>query len=153
MSELSNSVSSQPEEADAWRKRLLESLKDCGVQRAPRHPIWNSVLAAFVMLITIIIARLLVAGINDMARGPEGPVAIFIGFPLLFIFSVAVLSRIRNLSLRRVWQASAKSSEMEISRSGSRRPILYLRSFALDQKLARKSWLERFLGTVPFKNS
>ncbi len=147
-------VAPQPssEPSDAWRERLLASLKDCQVQRAPRRPFLNNVLAVVVMLVTIVAARLLAAGINDLTRGPEGAMAAIIGYPLLFIFVVVVLARVRNLFLRRAWQASARSAEAEISRSGSRRPILYLRSFSLDQKLARRSWLERFLGTVPLKN-
>ena len=134
---------------DAWREPLLASLRDCGAQPAPRFAVLRYGLAmaamTFTMLVAMGLGRLAGAVLNDAPGGIQ-----LIGYSLLFVFLVAVLSRIRNYFLRQAWQSSARSAEDELRRLGSRRPILYLRSFGLDKRLGRATWMERYLGTRPF---
>jgi hypothetical protein len=66
-----------------------------------------------------------------------------------FLFCVFVLFRLRNRLLRNASQCRAASAEEELERAGSRRPILYLRSFQLDERISQRGWAERFLGAYP----
>jgi hypothetical protein len=140
------------EPSDDWHRKLLATLRDCGVQRAPVYPWLNYLWAILVMMATMGVVAFLSYLINDI-RGADGVVAAYIGYPLLIAFIILVLSRVRNLFLRRAWQSSARSAEAEIQRNHSRRPILYLRSFGLDKQIAKPSWSERLLGTRPFANA
>jgi hypothetical protein len=83
---------------------------------------------------------------------PDRQLAFYLWLALI-PFSIFIVSRIYNRLLRVVWQSRARGAEREIMRSNSRRPVLYLRSFTLDEKLGRASWVERFLGTVPLANA
>ena len=134
---------------DVWREMLLASLRNCGVQPAPRMVVLRYSLAILAMFFTMGVAAILSAIMGQMLRGAP-PAIGFVGNALLMLFSVAVLARIRNRFLRHAWQSSARSAENELWRAGARRPIFYLRSFALDEQLARPTFLERYFGTRPF---
>jgi hypothetical protein len=149
MNDSAKTAPTPADDFDNWREPLLASLRDCGTQPAPRYAVLRygvAVLAVmFTMTVATILGRLLGAGLYN------APALIqLIGYFLFFVFVVAVLSRIRNYFLRQAWQSSARSAEDELKRLGSRRPILYLRSFGLDKRLGRPTWMERFLGTRPF---
>jgi hypothetical protein len=138
-----------PPADDSWREPLLASLRDCGVQPAPRMVVLRYGLAIFAMFFTVGVAAILSAIMGQILRGAP-PAIWFAGNALLVLFCVAVLARIRNRFLRHAWQSSARSAESELWRAGARRPIFYLRSFALDQQLARPTFLERYFGARPF---
>lgn len=152
MSDESARLTHSKGEREPWHENLQTALSDCGVQRAPRHPVLNYIYAIAAMLGSFSIVSLASYGIENSARS-ERDVLAWLGYPLLVLFVILVLSRIRNLFLRRAWQSSARSAEDEIKRDHSRRPILYLRSFGLDKHLAKRSWSEKFLGTRPFANA
>lgn len=137
---------------DSWREPLLASLRDCGTQPAPRYAILRYALALIVMFATVSIASIAGRLMGEILRNAPPPIW-FAGHFLLFVFIVAVLSRIRNYFLRQAWQSGARSAEDELRQLGSRRPILYLRSFALDKRLGRPTWMERYLGARPFANT
>lgn len=146
----SNSTSSVV--SDDWHGRLTETLGDCGVQRAPRHPVLGYLLAIVIVIATMVLARGLMLILIDIQRD-VGNIAIYIGYPLWILFLLLVVYRIRNYFMRRAWQSGARSAEKEIQRDSSRRPILYLRSFRLDKLLAERSWMEKYLGTPPMANA
>lgn len=122
-----------------WREWLLASLRDTGVEAPPDH---FATAAVSFLGVAVIVAGAVFAGDYLV---PSTPILSL----LWIIFAIAVLARIRNLFLRRIWQARARTADEELQRAGSRRPVLYLRSFALDAQLAAPSWIERLLGTIP----
>jgi hypothetical protein len=126
-----------------WRAWLLASLRDTGVAAPPDH-FWKAALA-FVGIAVIIGGATLV---GDFVL-PSVPILSIVWI----IFAIAVLARLRNLFMRRLWQARARSADKELQRAGGRRPVLYLRSFALDAQLAKPSLLERLLGLVPLADA
>jgi uncharacterized membrane protein YhaH (DUF805 family) len=65
------------------------------------------------------------------------------------IVSIFLLGRAYNAFIRRIWQAHARNAEEELERAGARRPILYLRSFRLDDQIDRPAWYERVGLTFP----
>lgn len=138
-----------PPADDAWRELLLTSLRDCGVQPAPRMVVLRYSLAILAMFFTMGVAVILSAIMGQILRGAPSEM-LFAGNAILALFTVPVLARIRNRFLRHAWQSSARSAESELWRAGARRPIFYLRSFALDEQLARPTFLERYFGTRPF---
>jgi uncharacterized membrane protein YhaH (DUF805 family) len=129
-----------------WREWLLASLEDAGVQAPPRHT-FSGVVLPMLGMMAIVLLNYAVGAIINQAKG--GAV---VGL-IWLVFSIVVLSRIYNRFLRRTWQTRARSAEAELRRPGSRRPILYLRSFALDAQVGRPSLPERMLGTIPFRNA
>jgi len=126
-----------------WREWLLASLRDTGVEAPPDH--FLKAALAFVGYVVIITGAIIV---GDFVL-PNVPI---LGV-LWIIFAIAVLARLRNLFMRRMWQARARSADEELQRPDSRHPVLYLRSFALDAQLAAPSLIERLLGLVPLANS
>ncbi|HYL72948.1 MAG TPA: DUF805 domain-containing protein [Bryobacteraceae bacterium] len=129
-----------------WREWLLASLHDSGVQTPPRHT-FSGVVLPLLGMMAIVAAGYVVGAIAKEAKG--GIVVML----LWLVFSIFVLSRVYNRFLRRTWQTRARSAEEELRRAGSRRPILYLRSFALDAQVGRPGWSEKMLGTIPFNNA
>jgi hypothetical protein len=143
------SLESSPAD-DARRERLLASLRDCDVQRAPRAPQLQWLITMIVVgaiIVFAMVGRYALAVNMRQSRVSEGVVW---AIDLLWIaFVIFVLARIRNRFLRLAWQTSARSAEEELERAGSRRPVFYLRSFGLDDRLAEITWRERLLGLKP----
>lgn len=138
---------------DPWRTRLLESLRDCGVQRVTgtRWGRWivNVGLAMLLMTVTFI-GRFVIQQINPSTDGDKfifGVISV-----LWMLFVTFVIIRLRNRFVRQAWQSVARTAEEELINPRSRRPILYLRSFQLDDRIGKTSWLEFLLGTVPLAN-
>jgi WD40 repeat protein len=141
---------------DDWHRRLLASLRDCGTQRVRPDPVLNwllviGVLAAFAV-ITLVGRRLIDEGFPSPGPGQPRQAPAIVQL-LWLAFNVFVLIRIRNKFLRRGWQVSAYSAEEKLMRAGGQRPILYLRSFQLDQRIGRPGWIERIFGTVPLRSA
>ena len=108
-----------------WRRWLLASLQGEGV-RPLRDRFQLGVVAVLIVLAISIPAAIVVV----MARHTGGAILALIP---------AVLAVLAMRALRGTWitkwvhVASARSAENELQSPGSRRPVLYLRSFALDQ--------------------
>jgi hypothetical protein len=62
---------------------------------------------------------------------------------------VLLVQRLIAFLARRFWRFRARSAEQELERNATRRPVLYLRSFALDEETARPSAGELLLGMTP----
>jgi hypothetical protein len=138
-------VTGRPQTLDQsnWREWLLASLRDTGVEAPPDHFLKASL--AFLGYLIIVTGAIVV---GDYVV-PNVPILSL----LWVIFAIAVLARLRNLFMRRMWQARARSADEELQRPDSRHPVLYLRSFALDTQLAAPSLIERLLGLIPLANS
>ncbi len=145
-------VAASAEDYDAWRRALLASLRDCGVQRAPRHPVIRYTIFFIVALAIVIGLRLLEKVLAEAMQTADVPGRILVA-GIYVVIAGAVFSRIYNWFLRQAWQSSARSAEDELAEFGARRPILYLRSFQLDASIGRRSWVERYLGTRPLANA
>lgn len=151
---MSTSVPSPPQAgSDTWRERLLASLRDCGVQRAGGNPAGRWALAIFVCLVlgamSIVVRH--VQGQLDRTEGDRA-VAFALGV-VWFLFAIFVLVRVRNRFIRQAWQSVARTAEHELMRSNCRRPILYLRSFRLDERIGRPTWLGFLFGFYPLANA
>jgi MFS transporter, MHS family, citrate/tricarballylate:H+ symporter len=129
-----------------WHAALLTSLADTGVEgatpggRVASRLGWG-LLTIVLLSISWVIGRVIIPG--AFGRDPQSE---FFATILWFAFSVLVLSRPAVASLRRNWRAGARGAEAELQRSGSRRPIFYLRSFDIDQKIGRISIIEILAG-------
>jgi hypothetical protein len=125
-----------------WRETLLASLSDTGVE-APRSRARKGAVALAVYIVVAggiaIVAALL----------PPSPAVTIIWVVLV----VAVLARVRNHFLREMWRAYARSAQDQLRRPARRHPVLYLRSFPLDAKLATPSLPEILLGLVPLADA
>jgi hypothetical protein len=139
-------------EAQARHARLLETLRDCGIDRAPTSRGLRWVLSA-VVVFAIGIATLIGRNAMDAALTTADNQARVVITVLWVAFATFVLARVRNRALRSAWQSSARSAEKELERSSSRRPILYLRSFQLDDQIGKPTWMERLVGTIPLQTA
>ena len=125
-----------------WRETLLASLTDTGVEAPKSRALKGAVtLAAYI----VVAGGIAIVG----AMLPPSP-AVTITWVVLVI---AVLARVRNHFLRETWRAYARSAQDELRRPACRHPVLYLRSFALDAKLATPSLPEILLGLVPLADA
>jgi hypothetical protein len=125
-----------------WRETLLASLTDTGVEAPKSRALKGAAaLAAYI----VIAGGIAIVG----ALLPQSP-AVTIAWVVLV---VAVLARLRNHFLRETWRAHARSAQDELRRPACRHPVLYLRSFALDAKLATPSLPELLLGLIPLADA
>jgi hypothetical protein len=138
-----------------WRESLLASLRAAGVQPASR----NAVTGVILPLLGILVVGLgwtflnLLIQVNP-PRGGEGSFAALILMTVaLAAISVLLIQRLIAFFARRFWRFRARSAEEELERPGTRKPCLYLRSFALDEEIARPSGAELVLGTTPTANA
>jgi hypothetical protein len=134
-----------------WHEWLLASLRAAGVRRLRLDPYWHVVAPVITMFCLTAFMLALNAIIDRMGSGrslPDRQVAFYLRLASI-PFAIFIVSRIYNRCLRLAWQSRARGAERELMRNTSRRPVLYLRSFALDAQLGRPSWMERFLGTIP----
>lgn len=142
-----------PAGADDWHARLLASLRDCGVQRPAHDWVLQSIITFVVVLVLGLVSKFGSRALEENLQ-TEGDRAVGIGIEIVWtLFCVFVLARVINRLLRRSWQKRARTAEEELMRSGSRRPVLYLRSFALDERIGRPYWTERWLGLYPMQTA
>lgn len=105
-------------------------------------------------LVAILVVTLVGRRIVDESLRSQSDAAVRWGIYIAWtLFAIFALNRLRNRFIRNATQSRARSAEAELERSGMRRPILYLRSFALDQQIQRPSWFERFLGSLPLESA
>ena len=125
-----------------WRETLLASLTDTGVEAPKSRGRKGAVaLAAYI----VVAGGIAIVG----ALLPPSPAVTIIWVVLV----VGILARVRNHFLRETWRAYARSAQDELRRPACRHPVLYLRSFALDTKLATPSLPELLLGLVPLADA
>jgi hypothetical protein len=126
-----------------WHKALLDSLHGSGVPNPPRQ--------RRLLLFLSFFGLLWVAGMVNRflpeAVGPEleAPVSLVLGFVSIVVVGMPV-ARLR----RRLAQINAKRAEESLKKAGAKRPIFYLRSFALDDVVGRPSILELLVNFQPF---
>jgi MFS family permease len=135
-----------------WREKLIASLADAGVERADpgsylAQRLGWGLLAMVLLLIAAFVSQFVIP--EAFRRDPQGALVAAV---VWWIFSALVLSRPAIGALRRSWRAGARSAEQELRRAGSRRPIFYLRSFDLDEKIGRVSIVE-MLGGRSYANA
>lgn len=130
---------------DAWRDRLLASLRECGKQPTPGWVFIRWVLAIVAGVATFAVMKL--SDVILSQGGRDVPPAAMLGMYLIIgVFGVAILSRIYNTFLRNAWRSVARSAEAELSLVGSRRPVFYLRSFSADA-VTDRTWLAWYFGS------
>jgi hypothetical protein len=135
-----------------WRETLLASLRAAGAQPAPKHVITGMILPIFgIILIGGGWALLNVLVRLNPPAGSSGPNLALTVLLTVALAATAILliERLVAFFARRIWRFRARSAEQELERTGSRRPVLYLRSFALDEETARPSAGELLLGMTP----
>jgi len=125
-------------DTESWQPALLESLRHCGVQREPVSW-WRKALilleAAFIILLTVL-AQFAIQQFLD-----SDPVA-------QWAFWVIVLCLIRlwlSRTLGTYRQMKSRSAVRVLESPKARRPIFYLRSFALDERTAKPNLMQRIL--------
>jgi uncharacterized membrane protein YhaH (DUF805 family) len=128
----------------SWRDDLSRSLQDTGAQRAERDVLGGIVLpavgAAAIVIVSIVAAlsfRYPHRVSYDDWIGYFALLASWIGV------SIFLLGRAYNAFARRIWQTHARTAEEELAHAHARRPILYLRSFHLDDVIDKPAWYER----------
>lgn len=122
-----------------WHASLLASLAHTGQQQTQAPKRWP----LFAGIVAVLLAGRLFAWVFETLTGRNGPqlwasYVETIVLLVLFAFPLALLRR-------RYWQAKAKRAEDSLKKS-DRRPIFYLRSFALDDVLGQPSILELFFN-------
>lgn len=124
-----------------WHAALLESLRNCGVQREPVSE-WRRVLVGLAMFCVAIFS---VSGLHVIKAlippaDRDSP-----GVSLTYLTIVVptltwLLNRTRN-GYRRM---KARSALELLQEGGARRPTFYLRSFRLDEDVAKPTFFQRF---------
>lgn len=128
-----------------WHADLLASLRQTGMQETPRRRVWPWILALFAAtLFAALLSNLLTAVIGDIE--PRAQQLIWLIFGLIYLPLIgAPLALIR----RRTSQVRQRSAEMALQKSAAKRPIFYLRTFALDDQVGRPSILELLSNIQP----
>ena len=110
-----------------WREWLLSSLRDSGRQPEPDR------------FIIIVITFIGMGTVGGLVRLTNSSLSSSLGGSISGILPVValILSPLYPVLIQLNWRARSRSAEQELLRLGSRKPILYLRSFGLDEVAAR----------------
>jgi hypothetical protein len=121
-----------------WHQALLASLRETGVQETPRPSRWPIALALIAVLaVGQIVPRIISPLISGAPLEIQSAIWLVVSLVLLVALGVP------GANLRRqTMQLRARRVEQSLNAAGAKRPIFYLRSFALDQVLGRPSVLE-----------
>ncbi len=136
-------------EGDGWREWLFDSLRDCGASSPRRHPVRQTVL--FVLAVIVIGCCCSVFSHFELLFPNAGMAASVFGIIVLLVIVWFVLMPVQHSLMRNALMHRSRTAEKELRRS-ARRPIFYLRSFGLDQRIARPVFWERFLNS-PLANA
>jgi hypothetical protein len=136
-------ISSTIPDGDGWRVALLASLQATGVERPRRH--WARYALGMVILVGIGASTTLFArhGLPGLLRGEPARVQYAI-LGLWYAGGMFVVTPFLAAGRRALIAMRAKSASDELASAGARRPILYLRSFEIDEDTSRPSILEFF---------
>jgi hypothetical protein len=132
-------ISSTIPDGDGWRAALLASLQATGVERPRRH--WARYALGMVILVGIGTSSTLFA--RHGFRGEPARVQYAI-LGLWYAGGMFVVTPFLAAGRRALIAMRAKSASDELASAGARRPILYLRSFEIDEDTSRPSILEFF---------
>src|ERR1700730_3626666 len=137
----------RPEIADDtnWRQSLVASLRAGGAQPATKNVLTGVILPVLGIVVIGLGTILMNALIRlEPPAGSSGPNFALIILLTLGLTAIAILlvQRLLAFCWRRLWRFRARNAEEELERSGSRRPVLYLRPFALDEEIARPTATE-----------
>ena len=121
-----------------WHDFLLATLRDTGVERVEDRTIVQSLAmagmlalgAVMVILTTFALPPLVRSFVHDLGSAGAAILVYAVVIPL-WIVVIGGIGRFLALQFRR---ARMRSAEAEVLRDPKRRPILYLRNFALDAK-------------------
>jgi hypothetical protein len=134
-------VASVVSDDERWHAALIHSLSEPGVEQAkPR--LWRARFAALAAAIggavVLLIGRY---GYSQAASGTSGLAHVVV--VLLWLAAVMLfIGPMLQLWGRRVQRMRARNALQELLASGDKRPILYLRSFDIDQHAAKSAVLE-----------
>lgn len=135
-----------------WREALLASLRGAGEQPAPKHALTGLILPIAGVIVIgggwALLNALIRVNPPEGSSGPNLALTVLLTIALSAI-AILLIQRLVAFFARRIWRFRARSAEQELERAGSRRPVLYLRSFALDEETARPSAGELLLGMTP----
>ncbi|HEX4297733.1 MAG TPA: hypothetical protein VHZ56_06900 [Devosia sp.] len=123
-----------------WTAMLLAALHD-DAYRPPRP----HVRLATIGFLAVFVIYLLPATILRHSTFPTLELAIYlpIGWTALGLLVANPLARYFG---RQIAASRSRTAEQQLAAAGGRPPVLYLRSFALDEAVARPTWWEIFLG-------
>lgn len=128
-------------DGEGWHAALVASLSAPGVEQAkPR--VWRAwfaaIAAAFAGGVVTIIGRY---GYSEAVSGTSG-VARFVVFALWLAALAFFITPMIHMLGQRAQRMRARGALQELLASGEKRPILYLRSFDIDQHAANSALLE-----------
>jgi hypothetical protein len=134
-------VDSVVPDGERWHAALIASLSAPGVEQAKPHP-WRARFAAIASVIAggvvMLIGRY---GYSHATSGTSG-----IARAVVFLMWLAALAffiePMVHMLGRRAQRMRARNALQELLASGDKRPILYLRSFDIDQHAANSALLE-----------
>lgn len=121
-------------DGDGWQKMLIESLTTTGIAREqPRA--WKGILLTIAVIVAMAAVALFEGLLPLFMRGAPPGLRFLVMAIALTITTLAIWPLIYYFS-RRALMMRARSALQELSRIGDKRPILYLRSFDIDQQAA-----------------
>jgi hypothetical protein len=123
-------------ETESWQPALLESLRHCGVQREPVS--WWRKTSIFLEIILIaLLAGLARLAIQQLFESDPWSQWVF-WVVFLCLFRVWLSRTVRTYR-----QMKAQSAVKVLESPKAKRPIFYLRSFALDARAARPTLIQK----------
>ncbi|HLH11276.1 MAG TPA: hypothetical protein VKV77_05275 [Methylovirgula sp.] len=138
-------VAAKISDGPGWHEALLASLRDTGMQETPRRRIWPWVLAFIVLaLLGQLIGRLIGPLIDGLPKEWQN-----FAWLVFALISIAALGLPIAAIRRRMVQGRQRNAETALKKSDTKRPVFYLRSFALDDEVGRPSILELLLNAQP----
>jgi hypothetical protein len=135
--------------ASNWREALMTSLQSHGVRHHAPGGVGRLIPPIAGIFVLALIEALgagalrLATTLGDLPQGLH-----IVLSAVWFGMGVVVFARLVGSLRRRLRQFRARSAEQELQRPDARRPILYLRSFGLDEHTARPSVHELLLGSA-----
>jgi len=133
----------QPE----WHKKLVASLQDCDQYDRSESPVKGCVGLVFLLIVFPGFIFWLVGIWTDEFRKPFPPaLAILFIVGGLLVARVFVVYPLLRHFVRRSKSSMRNSAVEETLNQPKRRPILYLRSFAMDEELRKIHWFHKYFG-------
>ncbi len=125
-----------------WHDALEQSLLTTGVQERRRRPWWPLLLLLIVLAAGWSIFVTATQQIDaDAPAGVQALISI-----VLSLLGVVTLGTILAQMKRWIQQRRARSAEQELRKKRARRPVFYLRSFALDDEIGQATPLDLVLN-------
>lgn len=133
----------QPE----WHKRLVASLQECEQYDRSESPVKGCLGLICLLVVLPGFIFWLAALWTDGFREPLPPgLAILLMIASLLVARVFVVYPLLRHFVRRSKASMRNSAVEEVLNQPKRKPILYLRSFAMDEELRRIHWFHKYFG-------